>query len=67
MVVLANTTVVIIVQYTNVSNQQSVHLKLTQCYKSIISQKGRKKGREGGRDGGRKGGKKGGRAQEPHK
>ena len=39
MEVLANTTVVIILQYINISNQLFVHLKLTQCYMSIISQK----------------------------
>lgn len=35
MEVLANATVVIILQYINVSNE---HLKLPQCYMSIISQ-----------------------------
>lgn len=33
--VLANAVAVIILQYTNVSNQQGVHLKLTLCYMSI--------------------------------
>lgn len=46
MAVLANT-VVIVVQYINVWNQQSIHLKITQCYKAILSQKGRE-GREEG-------------------
>ena len=32
------TMLVIILQYINVSNQQFVHLKLTQDYMSIISQ-----------------------------
>ena len=36
--VLANTMLVIILQYLNISNQQIVHLTLTQCYMSIISQ-----------------------------
>ena len=36
--VLANATVVIILQYIKVSNQHVVHLKLTQCCMSIISQ-----------------------------
>lgn len=35
---LVNATVVIILQYINVSDQHIVHLKLTQCYKSITSQ-----------------------------
>ena len=36
---LANATVVFILQYRNVSNQHVfVHLKLTQCYMTIISQ-----------------------------
>ena len=33
---LANTTVVIILQYISVSNQHAAHLKLAQCYMSII-------------------------------
>lgn len=36
--VLANTTVVIILQYENVPNQYAVNLKLSQCDISIISQ-----------------------------
>lgn len=46
MEVVANTMTVIILQYTNVSNQHSVHLKLEQRYMYIISQLG---GREGGK------------------
>ena len=30
--------VVIILQYINASNQHIVHLKITQCYMSIVSQ-----------------------------
>ena len=36
MEVLANAMVKIILQFINVSNQYIVHLKLTQCYVSII-------------------------------
>lgn len=36
--VLANTTVVIILQYINTSNEHIVHLKHKQCYVSITSQ-----------------------------
>ena len=39
MEVLPNTMLVIILQYMSVSNQHTVHLKLTQCYMSIISQR----------------------------
>ena len=35
---LANNTIIIILQYINLLNQQTVHLKLTQCYMSILSQ-----------------------------
>lgn len=35
---LANLTVVIILQYLNVSNQHLVRIKLTQCYISITFQ-----------------------------
>ena len=38
MAVLGNTTEVIILQYISVSNQHIVHIKLAQCYMSIISQ-----------------------------
>lgn len=38
MEVLAIAMVVIILQHVSVSNQQVVHLKLTQCYLSIIAQ-----------------------------
>lgn len=34
----ANAMMVIILQYINVSNQHIIHLKLTQCCVSIISQ-----------------------------
>ena len=37
MKVLANTMVVIILQYINVSNQHDGHLKLIQCYMAIIA------------------------------
>ena len=36
--VLTSAKVVVTWQYINISNQQVVHLKLTQCYMSIISQ-----------------------------
>ena len=36
--VLAKTTVLIILQYINVSNQHTVYLKLIQCYMSMIPQ-----------------------------
>ena len=39
MEVLSNTMVVIILQYISVSNQHIVHIKLTQCYMSIILNK----------------------------
>ena len=39
--VLANSTVVIILQYVSVPNQHTVYLKLTQCCMSIISQRGK--------------------------
>ena len=39
------TMLVIILQYINVSNQQFVHLKLTQDYMSIISQQSWEKNR----------------------
>ena len=39
MEVLANTKMIIIVQNIIASNQHTVHLKLTQCYISIIFQK----------------------------
>lgn len=32
---LANVTIVTILQYMNVSNQRVVHLKVTQCYLSL--------------------------------
>lgn len=35
---LANATVVIILQWINVSNQNMAHLNMTQCYMPIISQ-----------------------------
>lgn len=35
---LANTTAVIILQHINVLNQRIVHLTLTQCYMSLLSQ-----------------------------
>ena len=38
MKVLANSMVVTIVQYISVTSEQVVHLKLTQCYRSITSQ-----------------------------
>lgn len=38
MKVLAKALVVIPFQYRNVSSQQVVHLKLTQCYMSILFQ-----------------------------
>lgn len=34
----ANASMVIILQYRNVSNQHIAHLKLTQCYVSVIFQ-----------------------------
>lgn len=34
---LANAAVVIVLQYTNISNQHVVRLKLTQCYMPIVS------------------------------
>ena len=37
--VLTKAMVIIIMQYTNGSNQYAVYPKLTQCYMSIISQK----------------------------
>ena len=36
--VLANTTVGVILQHINVSNQHATKLKLTQCYMTIVSQ-----------------------------
>ena len=36
--VLTNLIVVIISQYTHISNHPSLHLKLTECYMSITSQ-----------------------------
>lgn len=39
---LANATVVILLQYINVSNQLSVHLKLTQCYVLLYRDKDKK-------------------------
>lgn len=38
MEVLANSTVIMVLQYINVSNQHTVHVQLMQCYISIISQ-----------------------------
>ena len=38
MEVLANAMMVIASQYISGSNQPAVHLRLTQCYMSIISQ-----------------------------
>ena len=35
---LTNLTVLIILQYIHISNHNIVHLKLTQCFMSIISQ-----------------------------
>lgn len=38
MEVVVNTTVIIVLQFINVSNHCMVHLKLTQCHLSITSQ-----------------------------
>lgn len=38
MEVVVNTTVIIVLQFINVSNHRMVHLKLTQCHLSITSQ-----------------------------
>ena len=38
MEVLVNTTMVIILKHMNISNQHTAHLKIIQCYMSIISQ-----------------------------
>lgn len=43
MEVVVNTTVIIVLQFINVSNRHIVHLKLTQCHLSIISQSWGKK------------------------
>lgn len=43
MELLANATVIIILQYTCVWNQHIIHLKLTQCYMPLISQLKKKK------------------------
>lgn len=44
--VLAKVTMVIILQYINVSNQHVTHLKHTQCDMSIISQQKKKRTRK---------------------
>ena len=38
MEMLVNTTMVITLQHMNISNQHIAHLKIIQCYMSIISQ-----------------------------